>query len=271
MYGAGQLKIMVVGGPNTREDYHIEEGEELFLMLRGDMQLDVVERGVKRSIPIKQGEMLLLPGRVPHSPQRREGTVGLVVERERLDGELDGLRWYVPGQEGSTVLYNEWFHCTDLGTQLKPVIERFFASDASRTKTPDAGLDAADRVALDAEAVVPEPVSLRGWIRESCGESGGAATLFSGASTGEFTVEASSGGADRWAAGVPSEGGEAFVMALEGDARVVVRAGEAEQTVAVPSGSVALVPRTLGSSVQIHWASGGAGLVVTSGKARPSA
>lgn len=28
-YSAGQLKIMFVGGPNTRKDYHIEEGEEV--------------------------------------------------------------------------------------------------------------------------------------------------------------------------------------------------------------------------------------------------
>ena len=28
-HGAGQLKIMFVGGPNQRKDYHIEEGEEV--------------------------------------------------------------------------------------------------------------------------------------------------------------------------------------------------------------------------------------------------
>ena len=28
-YGAGQLKIMFVGGPNTRKDYHVDEGEEV--------------------------------------------------------------------------------------------------------------------------------------------------------------------------------------------------------------------------------------------------
>jgi len=59
---------MVVGGPNSREDYHIEEGEELFLMLKGSMVLDVIEIGKKRSIEIKEGEYFLLPGGVPHSP-----------------------------------------------------------------------------------------------------------------------------------------------------------------------------------------------------------
>lgn len=28
-HGAGQLKIMFIGGPNQRKDYHIEEGEEV--------------------------------------------------------------------------------------------------------------------------------------------------------------------------------------------------------------------------------------------------
>ena len=28
-HGAGQLKIMYIGGPNQRKDYHIEEGEEV--------------------------------------------------------------------------------------------------------------------------------------------------------------------------------------------------------------------------------------------------
>lgn len=31
-HGAGQLKIMFIGGPNQRKDYHIEEGEEVGLV-----------------------------------------------------------------------------------------------------------------------------------------------------------------------------------------------------------------------------------------------
>ena len=69
MHGAGQTKVMVVGGPNTRKDYHIEEGEEFFYMLKGDMQLNIIERGVHKHIPIREGEMFMLPARIPHSPQ----------------------------------------------------------------------------------------------------------------------------------------------------------------------------------------------------------
>eukprot|EP00158_Paraphelidium_tribonemae_P000039 Partr_v1_DN12014_c0_g1_i1_m13143 putative Catalyzes the oxidative ring opening of 3- hydroxyanthranilate to 2-amino-3-carboxymuconate semialdehyde, which spontaneously cyclizes to quinolinate (By similarity) len=126
MFG-GQQKIMVVGGPNSREDYHIEEGEEIFFQLTGAMTVEAMERGARKPVPIPEGHIFCLPGRIPHSPQRLAGTVGLVIERDRLPGEIDGLRWYC--RDGSTrVLYEEWFACTDLGVQLKPVINRFFAS-----------------------------------------------------------------------------------------------------------------------------------------------
>ncbi|EDM02712.1 3-hydroxyanthranilate 3,4-dioxygenase, isoform CRA_a [Rattus norvegicus] len=76
-----QLKIMFVGGPNTRKDYHIEEGEEVFYQLEGDMVLRVLEQGEHRDVVIRQGEIFLLPARVPHSPQRFANTMGLVIER----------------------------------------------------------------------------------------------------------------------------------------------------------------------------------------------
>ncbi|XP_029793112.1 3-hydroxyanthranilate 3,4-dioxygenase isoform X2 [Suricata suricatta] len=89
-----QLKVMFVGGPNIRKDYHIEEGEEVFYQLKGDMVLKVLERGKHRDVTIRQGEIFLLPAGVPHSPQRFADTVGLVIERRRLKTELDGLRFF---------------------------------------------------------------------------------------------------------------------------------------------------------------------------------
>eukprot|EP00658_Telonema_sp_P-2_P059339 TRINITY_DN48193_c0_g1_i2.p1 TRINITY_DN48193_c0_g1~~TRINITY_DN48193_c0_g1_i2.p1 ORF type:complete len:141 (+),score=34.07 TRINITY_DN48193_c0_g1_i2:92-514(+) len=75
-----------------------------------------------RDIVIKEGEMFVLPGRIPHSPQRFADTVGLVIERERLAGELDGLRYYVNDQN-EDVLWQRFFPVKDLGKQLKPLIE----------------------------------------------------------------------------------------------------------------------------------------------------
>ncbi len=131
IYNEGDFKVMVVGGPNMRKDYHLNEGEEFFFQLEGDITLKIVNDGKFEDVPIKEGEIFLLPGNVPHSPQRPEGTVGLVIERDRKPDEQDGLRWYCDNCR--EVVYEEFFHCTDLGKQLKPVIERYYASDELRT------------------------------------------------------------------------------------------------------------------------------------------
>jgi 3-hydroxyanthranilate 3,4-dioxygenase len=83
VYQDSEFMIMVVGGPNTRADFHVDPAEEFFHQLEGDMVLRVAEGGRIRDLPIRAGEILLLPARVPHSPQRPAGSVGLVVERRR--------------------------------------------------------------------------------------------------------------------------------------------------------------------------------------------
>ncbi|KAL4641188.1 3-hydroxyanthranilate 3,4-dioxygenase [Arapaima gigas] len=130
-----QLNVMFVGGPNTRKDYHIEEGEELFYQLRGDMVLKVVENGKHKDVHIREGEMFLLPARIPHSPQRQANTVGLVVERRRLASELDCLRYYV--DNSTDILFEKWFYCEDLGTQLVPIIQEFLKSEQYKTGKPN--------------------------------------------------------------------------------------------------------------------------------------
>uniref|UniRef100_A0A3B1IG62 3-hydroxyanthranilate 3,4-dioxygenase n=2 Tax=Astyanax mexicanus TaxID=7994 RepID=A0A3B1IG62_ASTMX len=130
-----QLNIMYVGGPNIRKDYHIEEGEELFYQIRGDMVLKVIENGKHKDVHIREGEMFLLPARIPHSPQRQANTVGLVVERRRLRSETDCLRYYV--DNSTDILFERWFYCENLGTQLVPVIKEFMASKQHKTGKPD--------------------------------------------------------------------------------------------------------------------------------------
>ncbi|XP_041107365.1 3-hydroxyanthranilate 3,4-dioxygenase isoform X2 [Polyodon spathula] len=129
-----QLNVMFVGGPNMRKDYHIEEGEELFYQLRGDMCLKVIENNTQKDVLIREGEMFLLPARIPHSPQRQAGTVGLVIERQRLQSETDGLRYYV--DNSTAVLFERWFYCENLGVQLAPIISEFFSSEQYKTGKP---------------------------------------------------------------------------------------------------------------------------------------
>lgn len=127
----GDFVVMAVGGPNARTDFHIDPGEELFLQIEGDMTLRVVDEGIVRDIEIREGDIFLLPPMVPHSPQRRANTVGLVVERKRAAGELDALRWYCDACGG--VLHEQTFALEDIATQLKLVIDAFNASEALRT------------------------------------------------------------------------------------------------------------------------------------------
>lgn len=122
--------VMIVGGPNSRNDYHVDEGPELFYQIEGDMLLRVMDEGERREIPIAEGEMLLLPPRVPHSPQRSADTVGLVVERKRLKHELDRFIWFC--DHCNSKLYEETVYVDDIVKQLPKIFGRFYESTANR-------------------------------------------------------------------------------------------------------------------------------------------
>ena len=131
IYRDSEFIVMVVGGPNARSDYHIDPAEEFFYQLQGDILLKTVDGGHALDVPIREGEILLLPPRVPHSPQRGSDTVGLVIERERRAGELDGFQWYC--ENCGQLLYEEFLAVTDIEKQLPPLFERFYSSEARRT------------------------------------------------------------------------------------------------------------------------------------------
>jgi 3-hydroxyanthranilate 3,4-dioxygenase len=127
----GDFIIMVIGGPNSRQDFHVDPGQELFYQLEGDIVLKTLQDGRRVDVPIRQGEILLLPANVPHSPQRPAGTVGLVVERRRLAGERDGFQWYC--ERCGNLLHEDFIALSDIESQLPPVFERFYASRQWRT------------------------------------------------------------------------------------------------------------------------------------------
>ena len=127
----GDFIVMVVGGPNQRTDFHWDEGPEFFHQLEGDMVLRVQEDGRVRDIPIRAGEVFYLPPRIPHSPQRSAGSIGLVVERKRLPDEQDGLMWYC--ERCNHMLYEEYFGLGNVETDFPPVFERFYRSTELRT------------------------------------------------------------------------------------------------------------------------------------------
>ena len=109
----------------------MEDGEEFFFQVEGDIVLRIIENGKVREIPIREGEMFLLPPNIPHSPQRPANTVGLVIERRRAEDERDHLRWFC--ENCGEMLYDANFQLVDLGKQLKPIIEEFWADEKLRT------------------------------------------------------------------------------------------------------------------------------------------
>ena len=131
VYEDTEFIIMVVGGPNARKDFHYNEGEEFFYQLEGDITLRIVEDEQLRDIPIRQGEIFLLPPKIPHSPQRGANTVGLVIERKRREGEKDGFLWFCEACDNK--LHEEYLYLTDIVTQLPIVFQRFYGDLERRT------------------------------------------------------------------------------------------------------------------------------------------
>ena len=128
---AGDFIIMVVGGPNSRKDFHYNESEEFFYQVEGDITLRIVEDGEVKDIPIREGEIFLLPAKVPHSPQRPANTVGLVVEKVRDEKDTDGCVWFC--ESCGKKIHGEYFHLTNIVEQLPPVMNRFYGSEENRT------------------------------------------------------------------------------------------------------------------------------------------
>ena len=136
IYDGKDFITMVVGGPNSRNDYHVNQTEEWFYQIKGDMKLKVINKNQFKDVIIKEGEMFLLPANVPHNPCRFEDTIGLVMERKRPKDSIDCLRWFCPNIEahnkGPYLIREVSFHCTDLGTQLKPLITEWMENQDLR-------------------------------------------------------------------------------------------------------------------------------------------
>lgn len=128
--------VTVVGGPNKRTDYHDDPLEEFFYQLTGDMVLRIMEEGGPRDMPIRAGDIFLLPPHVRHSPQRPAGSVGLVIEYRRPPGALDGFEWYC--LQCNTRVHRVEVQLQSIVRDLPPLFEQFYG-DAALRKCPSCG------------------------------------------------------------------------------------------------------------------------------------
>ncbi|MEM9633328.1 MAG: 3-hydroxyanthranilate 3,4-dioxygenase [Pseudomonadota bacterium] len=126
------LMVTVVGGPNKRTDYHDDPVEEFFYQLKGDMVLKLYDGKEFYDVPIREGEIFLLPPHVRHSPQRpQEGSIGLVIEPARPEGALDAIEWYC--FECQHLVHRAELDLESIVDDLPPVYQAFYASEEDRT------------------------------------------------------------------------------------------------------------------------------------------
>lgn len=136
---AKDMVLFVSGGPNTRNDYHVNPTEELFYQLKGDVavRLRPLDGGKPFDVVIKQGEIYRLPRHVPHRPQRPAGTLGLIVEFPRPKGQLDGLRWYCP--ECDELVCEVQWRLKKIDQDLKTIMHGFWDGPASARTCKECG------------------------------------------------------------------------------------------------------------------------------------
>ncbi len=123
--------VMIVAGPNSRKDYHYNEGEEFFYQLEGNIVVRIQEDGKAVDVPINEGDIFLLPPKIPHSPVRTEGSLGLVIERKRREGERDGLLWFC--ENCNHKLHEVYFPLKNIEKDFKAVFDDFYGSEDLRT------------------------------------------------------------------------------------------------------------------------------------------
>ena len=123
--------VMVVGGPNSRKDYHLNQTPEFFYQVEGDIVLKIIENGAQRDVHIREGDVFYLPPDIPHSPQRGANTVGLVIEQKRDEGMDDGLAWFCESCHNE--LYREPFTLNNIETDMPVIFDNFYSDKEKRT------------------------------------------------------------------------------------------------------------------------------------------
>ncbi len=124
--------VMIVGGPNARKDYHYNETEELFYQLEGEISVFIQENGEKKEMKLKAGDMYLHPAKVPHSPVRTEGSIGLVIEKKRNHLNCkDGLLWFC--ENCNHKLHDTYFELNNIETDFLKHFKDFYSDLDKRT------------------------------------------------------------------------------------------------------------------------------------------
>ena len=78
LYDGRDFFVMVIKGPNARNDFHKVDSEEYFYQLKGDIKVRIREGDRIVDHLIGEGETFFIPPNVPHAPVRPPDTLGVV-------------------------------------------------------------------------------------------------------------------------------------------------------------------------------------------------
>lgn len=131
LYRGRDFFVMIIAGPNARNDFHIVNSEEFFYQIQGDVVVRIREGGKIIDHTIREGDTFFIPPNVPHSPQRGPNTLGLVVERDRPPGEHEHIVWYC--EKCGELVHDLDFDCKDIVEHFSQAMEEFWKDDARRT------------------------------------------------------------------------------------------------------------------------------------------
>jgi 3-hydroxyanthranilate 3,4-dioxygenase len=124
--------VMILRGPNTRLDFHIEPGDEFFYQVEGDMELHLKPEGERRQVvTIREGEIFVSPGGLAHSPRRFENTWGLVIERRRRPGEKEEFAWFC--EKCDELVLSRVMDPDNIPAQVSQVYQEFNDNEKLRT------------------------------------------------------------------------------------------------------------------------------------------
>lgn len=118
--------------PVGRRDFHINTSPEFFYQFQGEMRCRLRrDDATFEDVVVREGEMYLIPPRVPHLNQRDEGSIGLVIHDSRQPGALDSIVWYC--ESCAEQLHRVDYRFEDLQSQLRTFIREFLSSEELRT------------------------------------------------------------------------------------------------------------------------------------------
>ena len=66
LYDGEDFFIMLINGPNARNDFHRTNSEEFFMQLKGDIVVRILEDGRIKDVVVREGETFFVPAGLVH-------------------------------------------------------------------------------------------------------------------------------------------------------------------------------------------------------------